>query len=141
MRDAPLREGSLLVGGLLLFSIPLTLLTGQSRSVSRPEVVSSVAVSEGTETEVLVYGTAGLKFVELWQSDVMRGRFEGPGDEGEFMCAMDLDESLITIKAEFVEEGRNALAVELWPEGHGEKELSLWGEGVVVEEISVIWHE
>lgn len=137
MKDAPLREGILLLSGLAVLAWPLSLATG------RPQTPASRTVSTQSEegewvTDVSITSAHPFDWVELRRGEQMLGRVEGPEVEGEFEFLLAKEGEVLLIAASYPEgTPLTALQLQLWPGSFPEVNLTLWSEGEIFEEIEV----
>ncbi|MBK1835226.1 hypothetical protein [Roseibacillus ishigakijimensis] len=141
MRDAPLREGLLLAGGLALLIWPLVLVTGQAQAPAT-EVVAVESSQGQWITDVTVQAAHAFDWMELRRGEEVLGRVEGPTKAGEFECLLERHGEILIVAAQFVEGSpESALKLELWAGAMPEVVLNLWGEGEIFEEVEVKFHE
>lgn len=140
MKDAPLREGIILLSGLALLAIPLSLVTGQAE-VPAGELVA-IETEESWVTDVNVTAAHEFVWMELRRAEEVIGRIEGPTTEGEFECLVAKHGERLVVAAQFVEEApETALKVELWAGAMPDVVLNFWGEDKLLEEVEVKFHE
>ncbi len=141
MKDAPLREGFLLLGGLGLMAWPLASVTGEPASPA--EAVVAIQSSDGQWfTDVELQAAHDFSYAELRIGDRVLGRVTGPAREGEFECQLPTHGGVVTVVASFPEgTPETALKVRLWPGSLPENVFTLWGEGELLEELELNFHE
>lgn len=141
MKDAPLREGFLLLIGLGLIAWPLSLVTGQAK-VGVTEVVKIQEEDGSWVTDVEVQSAHPFTWMELRKGAEVLGRIEGSVAEGEFECLLAEQGELLTVAAGFPPgTPKTALKLQLWPGNLPEIELTFWSDGDLLQEVDVKFHE
>lgn len=141
MRDAPLREGLILLAGLGLLAWPLSLVTGRAEVASGKTVALQSEQGEWV-TDVEVLSAHEFEWMELRRGEVVLGRVEGREKEGEFECLLALHGEILTVAARYPEgTPETALQVKLWPGSLPEVVFTLWVEDDLLEEVEVKFHE
>ena len=141
MKDAPLREGLLLVGGLACLAWPLSMMTGKPAPVPSRLVVAQVVAGDWV-TDVQVKAAHEFTWMELRRGEEVLGRVQGPTREGEFECLLAEQGEDLIVAAEFDDDTpETALQVQLWPASLPEVELNFWAEGDLLEEVTIQFYE
>lgn len=142
MKDAPLREGLLLLVGLATLAWPLSSLTGGRAGASAAETVAIQSEEGQWVTDVSVQSAHPFEWVEVRRGEEVLGRVEGPSVEGEFECLLAEHGEVLIVAASFSEGApRTALQVQFWPGSLPEIERTIWTEGEIFEEVEVGFHE
>ena len=141
MRDAPLREGLILLAGLGLLAWPLSLVTGKAEAQSEDTVALQSEQNEWV-TDVEVLSAHEFDWVELRLGDEVLGRVEGPAKEGEFECLLPEHGGVLIVAAGYPE-GTPATALQwrFWPGSLPEVTFTNWVEDKLLEEVEVRFHE
>ena len=141
MRDAPLREGLILLAGLGLLAWPLSLVTGKAERGTGQTVAMQTETNEWV-TDVEVLSAHDFEWVELRRGEEVLGRVEGPAKEGEFECHLAEHGEILIVAAAYPEgTPETALQWKLWPGSLPEVVFTKWVEGELLEEVEVDFHE
>lgn len=129
------------MAGLGLLAWPLSLVTGQAKTVAAATVALQSAEGEWV-TDVEILSAHEFEWVELRRGKELLGRIEGPTKDGEFECLLREHGEVLTVAASYPDTvPETALQLKLWPGSLPEVVVTLWTDGELLEEVEVNFHE